>query len=359
MKQNIRNFWLFTCLVIMAGYLMGSAGAVGQQAMKKDLYQIAYATYFGGNQWDQAREIIPYPDGTVLVGGMTSSSNIFTTPGVVQPNYAGDDPSLGHGGVIGGDAFLVRLSVDGTKILTATYFGGSKQERGVYGMLLDSQGNIVIGSATRSSDMPTNEGAYQRKYGGGEADMYAAKLSADLKKILWCTYVGGSKNDWPRGGLALDDQDNVYLVGGANSKDFPTTRNAFQQRLKGERNAAIVKLSADGSRLIFSTLLGGSIWDGIMGIRVDTSGGVYVAGHTRSPDFPVTPGAPQPKFSGKSDCFLTKLSNDGSRLLYSTYLGGVENEFAEHCLLLGPDGAFFLTGVTSSPDFPTTMGAFQ
>ena len=67
----------------------------------------------------------------MLVGAMTSSSDMHTTPGVTQPNYAGDDPSLGHGGVIGGDAFLVRLSSDGTRILAATYFGGSKQERGV------------------------------------------------------------------------------------------------------------------------------------------------------------------------------------------------------------------------------------
>lgn len=359
MKRIVRNFWLLNCLVIAVGYLVGSASAMNQQVMKKARYEIAYATYLGGDQWDQAREIIPYPDGTVLIGGMTSSSNMPTTTGVVQPKYAGDDPSLGHGGVIGGDAFLVRLNADGTKILTATYFGGSKQERGVYGMLLDSQGNIVIGSATRSPDMPTTKGAYQTKYGGGEADMYAAKLSSDMKRILWFTYVGGSKNDWPRDGLALDDQDNVYIVGGANSKDFPTTRGAFQQKLKGERNAAIVKLSADGSKLIFSTLLGGSIWDGIMGVRVDASGNVYVAGHTRSPDFPVTPGAPQSKLDGKSDCFLAKLSSGGSKLVYSTYLGGVENEFAEHRPLLSPDGTLFLTGVTSSPNFPTTTGAHQ
>jgi len=359
MKRIDRNFWMFNCLVIAAGYLVGSVSAMDRQVIKKARYEIAYATYLGGDQWDQAREIIPYPDGTVLIGGMTSSSNMPTTPGVVQPKYAGDDPSLGHGGIIGGDAFLIHLSPNGEKILTATYFGGSKQERGVYGMLLDSQGNIVIGSATRSPDMPTTKGAYQRKYGGGEADMYAAKLSSDMKKILWCTYVGGSKNDWPRGGLALDDQDNVYIVGGANSKNFPTTRGAFQQKLKGGRNAAIVKLSADGSKLIFSTLLGGSIWDGIMGIRVDASGNVYVAGHTRSPDFPVMPGAPQSKLDGKSDCFLAKLSNDGGKLIYSTYLGGVENEFAEHRPLLTPDGTLFLTGVTSSPNFPTTPGAYQ
>jgi hypothetical protein len=341
-------------LICVAGVLQGQ-----RQSTAAPSYKIAYATYLGGPHWEQAREVIPYPDGTVLVGGMTSSSTMPTTPGVVQPKYAGDDPSRGHGGVVGGDGFLIHLSADGSQVLSCTYFGGSKQERGVYGMLIDSQGNIVIGSATRSSDMPTTEGSYQPKYGGGQADMYAAKLSPDMKQILWCTYVGTPDNDWPRGGIALDDEDNVYLCGGANSKSFPTTEGAFQRTLKGERDGAIVKLSADGSKLLFSTLLGGSSWDGIMGLQLDGDGNLYVAGHTRSPDFPVTPGAPGPKFSGNSDCFMTKLSSDGSRLIYSTYLGGAENEFAEHRPWLEPDGTFLLPGVTSSPDFPTTAGAYQ
>lgn len=359
MAKISRYAWLCGCVVVVVCHLLGFAKAEARQTKGLDRYEVAYSTYLGGEHWDQAREVIPYPDGTVLVGGMTSSSNMPTTSGVVQPKYAGDDPSLGHGGVFGGDAFLVRLSCNGRKILTATYFGGSKQERGVYGMILDSKGNIVIGSATRSPDMPTTKGSYQPRYGGGQADMYAAKLTGDMRKILWCTYVGRSDTDWPRGGLALDEQDNVYLVGGTNSKDFPTTAGAFQRELKGERDAAVVKLSANGSRLVFSTLLGGGSWDGIMGVRIDALGNIYVAGHTRSQDFPTTTGAAQLMLGGNSDCFLTKLSNDGSKLLYSTYLGGADNEFAEHRPWLGLDGTFFLTGISSSSDFPTTMGAFQ
>ncbi len=358
--RKTHRFALCCAWAVLAAWPVGTCVAQGSQPTSDGpRYVIRYATYFGGNAWDQAREVIPYADGSVLVGGMTSSSNLPTTAGVVQPEYAGDDPSLGHGGVIGGDAFLVRLNADGTKILAASYFGGSKQERGVYGMLLDSQGNIVIGSATRSPDMPTTKGAYQTRYGGPQADMYAAKLSPDMKRILWCTYVGASRTDWPRGGLALDDRDNVYLVGGTDSKDFPTSEGAYQRHLKGERDAAVVKLSADGSRLVFSTLLGGTGWDGLMGACVDGAGNVYVAGHTRSADFPVTPGAPQPEYAGNSDCFLSKLSGDGTRLLYSTYLGGAENEFAEHRPWLAGDGTFLLTGVTGSAGFPTTAGAPQ
>ena len=182
MIRIYRHIWLLSFLVILAGCLMGSASAANQLATRENRYKIAYATYLGGDQWDQAREIIPYPNGTVLVGGMTSSSNMITTAGVVQPKYAGDDPSLGHGGVIGGDAFLVRLSSDGREILTATYFGGSKQERNVYGMELDRFGNVVITSMTRSRDLLTAEGCFQPEHGGGSGSSFAAKLSGDLNQ---------------------------------------------------------------------------------------------------------------------------------------------------------------------------------
>lgn len=365
MTDSVRYRILFFVCLHLALPLTGSTSSPAGSAQAQERgffsesgYEIAYATYLGGNAWDQAREIIPYPDGTVLVGGMTASSNMPTTPGVVQPHYAGDDPALGHGGVYGGDAFLVRLSPHGEKIVTATYFGGSKQERGVYGMLLDSRGNIVIGSATRSADLPTTQGSYQPTYGGGQADMYAAKLTPDMTRILWCTYVGRAKTDWPRGGLALDREDNVYLVGGTDSNDFPTTGGAVQRERKGERDAAIVKLSADGAKLLFSTLLGGSGWDGLMGIHVDPQGSVYVAGHTRSADFPVTPGAAQAEYAAQSDCFVAKLARNGN-LTYATYLGGRDNEFAEHRPWLADDGTVLVTGVSSSSDFPTTPGAFQ
>ena len=321
-------------------------------------YRIAYATYFGGKAFDQAREVIVCPDGSALVGGMAVSSNLPTTEGVVQPTYAGDDPALGHGGIYGGDCFVVRLSPDGDKILAATYFGGSKQERAVYGMALDSKDNVVITSSTRSPDLPTTEDCFQPRYGGGRSDWFVAKLSPDLTKTLWCTYVGGSGDEAPRGGLAVDAKDFVYAVGSTASRNFPTTEGVLQQQRKGPRGAAIVKLKPDGSGLAWSTLLGGGDWDGLMGVRVDASG-VYVAGHTRSADFPVTPGAPQAALGGKSDCFLAKLSSDATRLLYATYLGGRENEFAEHQPHLLPDGSVLLTGATGSPDFPTTPRAAQ
>lgn len=346
---------------ILTGWVLNVvlAGS-GMAADSLPRYRIDYATYLGGEEWGQAREIISCPDGSLLIGAQAKSTRMPVTPGVVQDKYAGDDPALGHGGIYGGDCYLVRLSGDGRKILAATYFGGSKQERNVYGMAVDSKGNVVITSATRSPDAPTTAGCFQKRYGGGPTDMLVAKLSADFRKLIWCTYVGGTGDESPRGGLALDSSDNVYVVGTTNSQDFPTTKGVLGSKLNGPRDSAIVKLKADGSGLIFGTYLGGSGEDdAIMGVRVDRDENLYVAGHTKSAVFPVTDGAPQSQPGGQSDCYMAKVSADGRRLIYSTYLGGAANEFAEHRLALTPDGCMLLSGFSGSADFPTTEGAFQ
>lgn len=349
---------LLLCVGVVT-WLMGQLPAQ-QNVLAPVIFRIAYATYLGGRGAEQAREVIPHEDGSALVGGQTDSTDFPTTEGVVQPRYAGDDPALGHPGIYGGDCFLAHLSPDGRQLIAATYFGGSRQERNVYGMELDREGNVVLTSATRSPDLPTTDGCFQPQYGGGPADWGVAKLSPDLRRLLWCTYVGGSGDDFPRGGLALDERGYVYVVGTTASPDFPTTPGALQRSRKGPRDSAIVKLKPDGSGLVYGTLLGGTGEDdAIMGVRLDQAGNAYVAGHTQSADFPVTPGAAQPRFGGQSDCYLAKLSADAGRLLYATYLGGGQNEFAEHRPALTAEGSFLLTGVTASPDFPTTANAFQ
>ena len=83
MAKISRYAWLCGCVVVAVCHLLGFAKAEARQTRGPGRYEVAYATYLGGDRWDQAREVIPYPDGTVLVGGMTSSSNMPTTSGVV------------------------------------------------------------------------------------------------------------------------------------------------------------------------------------------------------------------------------------------------------------------------------------
>lgn len=338
----------------------GSDRSVAADSSAEPRYRIGYATYLGGKEWDQAREIIVSGDGSALMGAQTNSDTMPTSAGAAQAKYAGDDPSLGHGGVYGGDCYLARLSPEGDKILAATYFGGSKQERNVYGLAADSRGDLVICTGTRSPDAPVTGGAFQPKYGGGASDMLVAKIAKDLSRIVWCTYVGGSGDEFPRGGLTLDAEDCVYVVGTSNSPNFPTTPGVVGQRLNGPRDSAIVKLKADGSGLVWATLVGGSGEDdAIMGVRLGAEGEIYVAGHTKSTDFPVTPGAAQNRPGGQSDYYFARLSSDGCRLIYATYLGGGGNEFAEHRPWLLADGSMLLAGFCGSEDFPTTAGVYQ
>jgi hypothetical protein len=346
--------------LIQLVFLLGGAWLLCQHARADDepRYKIAYASYLGGKQWDQAREVIPYPDGSALIGAQTCSSDMTTTDGVVQTEYAGDDPNLGHGGVYGGDCYLARLSPSGRRIVAATYFGGSRQERNVYGMELDRAGNVVITSMTRSRDIPTTEDCFQAEHGGGRGSVFVAKLTSDLKKLVWCTYVGGSGDEAPRGGLALDAKDNVCVFGTTASGDFPTTPGASQVRRNGSRDAFVAKLSADGSQLVWCTLFGGSAQDYMLGGELDAAGNVYFAGHTTSSDLPMTAGGAQSKYGGQHDGYVVKLSSDGARPIYVSYVGGSANEFPEHRPCLTADGGLLLPGVTASQDFPTTPAAF-
>ena len=192
-------------------------------------FRIVASTYLGGPSWDQAREVIPYPDGSALIGAQVNADGLPVSEGAFQPRYAGDDPSLGHSGIYGGDCYVARLSPDLSAVLAGTYFGGSKQERNTYGLMLDSGGNVVVATMTRSPDIPTTEGCFQPRYGGGQSDIVVAKLSADCRELLWCTYVGGVADESPRGGLALDAEGNAQVLA-IGTDDVKEAVKAFLQK---------------------------------------------------------------------------------------------------------------------------------
>ena len=181
--------------------------------------------------------------------------------------------------------------------------------------------------------------------------------------LVYSTYLGNAGGS----AIAVDASGNAYVTGSTWSSDFPTTPGAFQSTNgggPGPDDAFVSKLNAAGSALIYSTYLGGSGVDQATGIAVDTLGNVYVTGWADSSDFPTTPGALQTTFVGCvyndrcSDAFVSKLNRTGSALLYSTYLGG--NGTAQGVgVAIDALGNAYVTGVTWSPNFPTTSGAFQ
>ena len=167
--------------------------------------------------------------------------------------------------------------------------------------------------------------------------------------LSYSTYLGGSNLQEGRG-IAVDAAGSAYVTGATWSSDFPTA-NAFQPTAHGA-NAFVTKFAPDGSALLFSTYLGGSYFDGGHAIALDRDGNVYVAGETRSSDFPLV-NPLQPAFGGGvDDAFVAKLAADGSALDYSTYLGGSGVDEANGIAVDG-EGNAYIAGNTSSTDFPT------
>jgi uncharacterized protein (TIGR03437 family) len=224
---------------------------------------------------------------------------------------------------------------------------------------LDAAGNVVITGATISKDFPTTPGVFQPDH-RGVTTVFVSKLTADLSEVLFSSFLGGSTED--RGQtIATDPAGDIYVGGRTLSTDFPVTLGALQGRFGSGSffgDAFVAKVSADGSTLIYSTYLGGSSEEEVNGIAVDATGQATVTGATGSPEFPITPDAVQGSIAGLDDVFVTRLSADGSRVIYSTVLGGVKSDRALGIASRGP-GSVVVIGTTVSPDFPPTSGVVQ
>jgi hypothetical protein len=179
--------------------------------------------------------------------------------------------------------------------------------------------------------------------------------------LLYSTYAGGVHDDQATD-LTLDSENNVYITGWAASQDFPVTANAYQPTRQNigtyVYNVIVMKFNSSGV-LLFSTFLGGSTEDQGEGVRVDQNGLVYVSGFTESSNFPVTMNALQSSYAGGGgDAFFSVISNDGSTLIYSTYLGGPGYDSIWR-MIQDPSGAFWLAGGSSAAGLPATTGAYQ
>jgi hypothetical protein len=165
--------------------------------------------------------------------------------------------------------------------------------------------------------------------------------------VSFATYLGGEGGDSGKS-VAVDASGNAYITGLTVSPDFPTSHPlaTYHSPAGGPSDAFITELSSRGNGLVFSTFLGGSGFDEGFGISVDTSG-VYVAGATESPDFPIVSGF-QTHLAGGTDGFVAELSPTGDSLQYSSYIGGPQDDFS-YALALDPSGDAYITGDTVPP----------
>jgi hypothetical protein len=300
---------------------------------------LVYSTYLGGSGNDFAYGIAVDSAGNAYVTGATASTD-FPTKNALQPVYGGGSY----------DAFLTEINPEGTTLVYSTYLGGAGFDEG-QGVALGNSGNAYVTGQTMSVDFPTTAGAFQTTCNISCNDSFVAKVSPLGSSLAYATYLPGSGTVWSTG-IAVDSADSAYVTGYTSAADYPTTPGAFQTTYDGEDDAFVTKLNPTGSALIYSTYLGGHGVDVGNAISVDASGNAYVAGITRSINFPTTPGAYGTVNGGGLDAFVTKLNPAGSALIYSTYYGG-DNYGGSYIYGLGiaadSTGSAYVTGYIVTP----------
>ena len=322
---------------------------------------LSFSTYFGGNGSDIANAIAVDRNGFIYVAGETLST-IWTnnaSAGAYQTNF--------HGGTITGDAFVAKFDSTGKTNLYFTYLGGSSDDV-VYGLAVDNSGNAYVTGTTRSSNFPTNNALYGYKPGmlpGYYGLAFIAELNTNGSKLVYSTYLSGYLSDCGNA-IAVDAGHNAYVAGFTCSTNFPVTPNAMQTNLLCtnsiyyNRNAFIAEISTNGTNLVYSSYLGGHNYDQATGIAIDTNGSIYVVGLTASTNFLTTNalagftllnGATNatPSF----DAFVSKFQPNFAGLVYSTFLGGTNSDYASGIAVDGAGNAC-VVGTTISTDFPYT-----
>jgi hypothetical protein len=298
---------------------------------------LVYSTLLGATRQDTLFDGVVDRDGTVVIVGRTDSPDFPATPGAydVTPNGT-------H------DAFVARISADGSTLLFATYLGGTGADSAT-AVAIDAAGNIHITGNTASPAFPTTAGAYDRTYNGGQGDTFVAAFRADGSQLLYSTFLGGADTDDGRA-IAVDEVGDIWVAGNARSANFPVSADAFDATWNGDLDTFVVKLSGTGTTLRYSTLLGGTAFDSVNGLQPAGSE-VILVGTTGSADFPVTPGAFDTTLGGTRDAFVARLNPAGRVLSYATFLGGSDTDEG-NALALDLNGAVHVAGSVRSQDFP-------
>ncbi len=315
---------------------------------------LIYSTYLGGSSTEVADGLAIDGAGAAYVAGYTASSNFPTTPGAFDTTWNGGYPYS--------EAFVTKLNPDGNVLEYSTFLGGTSEDD-ANGIAVDSSGAAYVVGWTGSSNFPTTSGAFDTTFAGSH-DIFVTKLDASGSSLIYSGLLGGNGDDQAQS-VAIDESGAAYVTGQTNSSNFTVTPGAFDTSLSGTWDGFVTKVNPSGDALIYSTYLGGSNYDcetsGIdreCVIAVDVSGVAYVAGRTFSADFPTTSNGFDTSYNGYEDGFMVKLRPDGSGLAYGSFFGGTG---ADQTLAVAVSlaGAAYISGRTSSSDFPTSAGAFD
>lgn len=338
-----------------------------------------WSTFIGGQNADDGYAIALDSMGNVWVAGDTFSSSFYpNSHATTTPLYT----DFNNGSTLSpppDDGFVVEINNAGTApFLYSTYLGGSFADQ-VNGIAIDGSNNVYVTGETGSTDFPTTGGAYKTTCGSdGNCnahngavydDAFVTKITAGGGSLSYSTYIGGSSDDYAFG-IAVDGSGDAYITGQTTDDDthttppvpYPTTSGAYSPTYNSSAssNAFVTEVNPNGTGLVYSTFLGGSVQDYGNGIAVDQFGDTYVTGGTLSSNFPVTNGSTLNNGANttSSDAFVTEFLIGGAQLGFSTYLGGSGNENAQASgaygsIALDSSNNMWVAGSTNSTNFPT------
>ncbi len=303
---------------------------------------VTFSSFLGGSLNDHGRAIAVDEDSCMYIGGYSVSAD-FPLASPFDSSY--NDTITGSY-----DGFVSKISGTGDSLLFSTYLGGTEASDRIFDLDIDTGRFVYVCGVTEATDFPVVGGVQANLE--GTSDAFLAKLAPDGSSLVYATYLGGTGTEIGAA-LTVDIQNRPCIVGNTTSSDLDLPVSPFDATLDGDNDAFFYRLSADGSTLEAGGYLGGTDQDQGSGIATDANLNIYVAGYTKSDDFPAIRGFDSTYEGGTAigDGFLAKFDSDGGSIIYSTYLGGSGDDIA---LGLAVDDSFqaHVVGYTFSSTYP-------
>lgn len=353
-----------TCLfvvVLAVGCGTGSdAGQGSPEVVPAGEFDVSlgFSTYWG-SAGAVNRTVAVDDAGSVYMAGGATQAEWPTTRG---PAHAGGSA----------DVAIAKFTPAG-QLVWSRLLGGPSEDY-AYVSAVGPNGELYI-AGRAGADFPTTPNAFDTTFSGGRgdgghspSDAFVAKLSAD-GDLIYSTYIGGSGDDNARAIHLLPSGAVIVAGGNTTSPDLPTGAGTaagpvLKPALGGRRDSWVAIVSAGGESLEFCTYFGpnddrGRGDETIRALGVDAAGNIWIGGTTSGTDITPTEDAFQKTRGSGAEAFIAKLSRDGRRLVYFSWLGGAGPDEIETEGVSDSSGNFFVAGSTGSVDFPTTTGAFQ
>ncbi|MEO6183768.1 MAG: SBBP repeat-containing protein, partial [Verrucomicrobiota bacterium] len=311
---------------------------------------LVYSTYLGGSLADAVRSIAVDSSGNVYVTGETESLNFPTVAGSYRITNSGLN-----------DVFVTKINAAGTARIFSTYVGSKGDDYGT-GIALDSTNNVYVTGGTTSNNFPVvNQYA---TFGGGEFDAFIFKLNSTGTTLLYSSYFGAGTYDYANA-IAVDASGNAYIAGETDAETFFPAKNSFPGGTGSNGNyldAFIAKFnpaSSGASSLVYASVLGNDPDERATAIALDSSANAYLTGEIQTYsdpgialNFPLVSPFQSTFGGGSSDAFVAKVSAAGTTLMFSTYLGGTENDTG-YGITVDSTGVY-IVGCTYSANFYNT-----